>query len=79
MKNYKLTQENNSSQNAGCIEDPQHTSPERVELPIDSLQEETQSFSKNQETGNTKELINILSIIAMRVAAKRQKQEHSDT
>jgi len=74
MTNHKLTQENNNSQNTDCLEDTPQSLPEAIKLPIDPLQEEVWNFSKNQERGNTKELIKILSVIAMRVAVKRQKQ-----
>jgi len=73
MNHHKSTQGNNNSQKADRDQGQHHS------LLINSPQEEEQSFSKNQETGNIKELINILSIIALRVAVKRQKQEQSNT
>ena len=57
MNNLKITREENDAQNAHYAKDTQQSASGKIDLSLDSLQEEVSNFSKHRESENTRELI----------------------
>lgn len=82
MNAPKKKQGNNRPKIDNARNDLAKSSQKKSEQNNDSLQAETEALEfpeKHGITANTKELLKILSVIALRIAAKRQKQEHRNT
>lgn len=78
----KKMQGNNRPKVDNARDDLAKSSPKKSVRDNDPLQAETEALEFSEKhgiTANTKELLKILSVIAVRVAAKRQKQEPHNT
>lgn len=79
MNNYKKPHDSSDIKSANCFVNLKEEIPIKSEQTNGSAQAESEAFEfpdKSETTAATNELWNILSVIALRIAAKRQRHEH---
>ena len=79
MNNYKKPHGSSDLKSADCFVNLKEEIPIKLEQTNGSAQAESGALEfsdKSKTTAATNELLNILSVIALRIAAKRQQHEH---
>ncbi len=79
MNNYKKPHDSSDIKSANCFVTLKEETPIKSEQTNGSAQAESDVLEfpdKSETTAATNELLKILSIIALRIAAKRQSLEH---